>query len=329
MYIIALEVVVVVERLTSNLPALKGRSVVSMMEWTPEEIIQLLNTAQWMKGNRDTVQSRGVLAGKHVALLFELPSTRTRVSFQVAISMLGAEPVWLDWGSSQLGRGESLEDTARVLSRYVDAIVVRAHRHETVQALRRYATVPVFNALTDRAHPFQVLADAMTIREELGGWSGIKLSYLGDGNNMAHSYLVIGAKLGMDITIATPEGYEPLSEIVQWARGEATLTGGSVTITGNPEQAVFGADVVATDVFVSMGDSGDLDRKRELMEAFQINRTRMQLAKPQAIFLHCLPAHRGEEVTADVIDGPQSKVFDQAENRLWVQMAGLAHTLGA
>ncbi len=317
-----------VEQLTVSLPALKGRSVVSMMEWTPEEIKQILNTAQWMKGNRETVQSRRVLAGKHVALLFELPSTRTRVSFQVAISMLGAESVSLDWGSSQLGRGESLEDTARVLSRYVDGIVVRAHRHETVQALRRHATVPVFNALTDRAHPFQILADAMTIREELGGWSGIKVSYLGDGNNMAHSYMVIGAKLGMDITIATPIEYQPLPQIVEWARGEASLTGGSITITDNPERALFGADVVTTDVFVSMGDEGDLDRKRHLMQGFQINRNFMKLAKPQAIFLHCLPAHRGEEVTAEVIDGPQSKVFDQAENRLWVQMAGLSHTLG-
>lgn len=328
MYIIALGVVVVVERLTAELPALKGRSVVSMNEWTPEEIIQVLNTAQWMKGNRDTVQARKVLAGKHVALLFELPSTRTRVSFQVAISMLGAEPVWLDWGSSQLGRGESLADTARVLSRYVEGIVVRAHRHDTVQELRRHATVPVFNALTDRSHPFQVLADTMTIREELGGWSGIKLAYLGDGNNMAHSYLTIGAKLGMDVTIAAPEGYQPLPYIVEWARNEALMTGGAVTVTTNPEEAVFGADVVATDVFVSMGDGGDLDAKRTLMEPFQVNQDMMHLAKPQAIFLHCLPAHRGEEVTAEVIDGPQSKVFDQAENRLWVQMASLAQTLG-
>ncbi len=316
-----------VERVTADLPALKGRSVVSLMEWTPEEIRQLLKTAQWMKANRNVVETRNLLSGKHVALLFELPSTRTRVSFQVALGSLGAEMVWMDWGSTQLGRGESLEDTARVLSRYVDGIVVRAKKHETVQVLRRFTTIPVFNALTDRAHPFQVLADALTISEEFGGCSEIKLSYLGDGNNMAHSYLVIGAKLGMHVTIATPKGYGPSPEVVKWARAESAMTGGSVTITDDPEQAVFGADVVATDVFVSMGDEGDTDNKRILMQKFQVNDKLMALAKSQAIFLHCLPAHRGEEVTGSVIDGLQSKVWDQAENRLWVQKSTLAHVL--
>ncbi|PSR32255.1 MAG: ornithine carbamoyltransferase [Sulfobacillus benefaciens] len=316
-----------VERMTAELPALKGRSVVSLMEWTPEEIRQLLKTAQWMKANRKVADTAELLSGKHVALLFELPSTRTRVSFQVAIGQLGAEMVWMDWGSTQLGRGESLEDTARVLSRYVDGIVVRAKKHETVQVLRRFTTIPVFNALTDRAHPFQVLADALTIAEEFGGWSDIKLAYLGDGNNMAHSYLVIGAKLGMHVSIAAPKGFEPAHEVVEWARNESAMTGGSVTVTNDPEQAVFGADVLATDVFVSMGDEGDLDRKREVMQKFQVNQQLMGLAKSQAIFLHCLPAHRGEEVTAEVIDGPQSKVWDQAENRLWVQKSTLAHVL--
>lgn len=310
-----------------KLPDLKGRSVLSLTEWTPTEVKQVLMTAQWMKNNPKVAEMRYALAGKSVAMIFELPSTRTRVSFQVAIDSLGASPVLLDWQDSQLGRGEPISDTARVLSRYVDGIVIRCRDHEMVQQLRRWATVPVYNALTESAHPFQVLADALTIWERLGYVSGAKLTYVGDGNNMANSYLVIGAKLGMHVTVASPADYQPSAEVVNWAKAEADMTGGSITVMTDPEQAVFGADAVATDVFVSMGAPEDVEKKRVIMAPYQVNADLLKLAKPDALFLHCLPAHRGEEVTAEVLEGPQSVVFDQAENRLHVQKSVLYHTL--
>lgn len=315
-----------VERLHEKQTELKGRSVLSLMEWTPNEIKHVLMTAQWMKANPKVAEMRYALAGKSVAMIFELPSTRTRVSFQVAIEGLGASVVLLNWQDSQLGRGEPIADTARVLSRYVDGIVIRCHDHNMVQELRKWSDVPVFNALTERAHPFQALADALTVWEHKGYVSGAKLTYVGDGNNMAHSYMVVGAKLGMHITIASPKDYAPDSDIVRWAQAEAVMTGGSVTVTEDPEQAVFGADAVATDVFVSMGDTADTVKKSLLMP-YQVNAGLMKLAKSDALFMHCLPAHRGEEVTEEVLEGSQSVVFDQAENRLFVQKSALYHTL--
>lgn len=315
-----------VERVSAKEMRVQGRSVISLKEWTPAEIKQVLMTAQWMKANPKVAEIQYALRGKSVAMIFELPSTRTRVSFQVAIQSLGAAPVILDWENSQLGRGEPIEDTARVLSRYVDALVVRAKSHEMVQQLQKWATVPVFNALTDAAHPFQVLADALTIWENTGYLAGAKLTYVGDGNNMANSYLVIGAKLGMHVSVACPAGWMPKEDVVAYAQQEAEVTGGSIHITSDPEQAVFGADAVATDVFVSMGDE-DSEQKREALKPYQVNARLMAMAKSNAIFLHCLPAHRGEEVTADVLEGPQSVVFDEAENRLHVQKSVLYHTL--
>jgi ornithine carbamoyltransferase len=318
-----------VERLTETMADLAGRSVVSLKEWTPSEIKSVLMTAAWMKSNPKVAPVRYALAGKSVAMIFELPSTRTRVSFQVAIQSLGASPVILDWGESQLGRGEPISDTARVMSRYVDGIVIRCRSHETVQEFKRYASVPVFNALTDQAHPFQALADALTLWERHGRIAGLKFAYFGDGqNNMAYSYLTIGAKLGMHVTIAAPKAYQPEAEIVEWASKEAVITGGSVTITDDPMQAANAADAITTDVFVSMGqDQEAAFKKRDLM-AYQVNERLMQAAKRDAIFLHCLPAHRGEEVTEAVLEGPQSAVWDQAENRLFVQKAALLQTLG-
>ncbi len=318
-----------VERLTETMAELAGRSILSLKEWTPSEIKSVLMTASWMKSNPKVAQVRYALAGKSVAMIFELPSTRTRVSFQVAIQSLGAAPVILDWGESQLGRGEPIADTARVMSRYVDGIVIRSRSHETVQEFKRFATVPIYNALTDKAHPFQALADALTTWERQGRLAGLKFAYFGDGqNNMAHSYLVIGAKLGMHMTIAAPGAYQPDAEVVEWARQEALVTGGSVTISDDPKQAAEGVDVIATDVFISMGDSVDAPTKRQELSPFQVNAALMKLAKPDAIFLHCLPAHRGEEVTDEVLEGPQSAVWDQAENRLYVQKAALLQTLG-
>lgn len=315
-----------VERLLANEAGLQGRSVVSLKDWSPTEIKQVLMTAKWMKFNPKIAEIQYALKGKSVAMIFELPSTRTRVSFQVAIQSLGAAPVILDWQDSQLGRGEPIEDTARVLSRYVEALVVRARSHEMVQTLQKWATIPVFNALTDQAHPFQVLADALTIWEHVGYLSGSKLAYVGDGNNMANSYMIIGAKLGMHVRIACPEKWWPAQGVIAYAQQEAEMTGGSVQVMTDPEQAVFGADAVATDVFVSMGDE-DTAEKRSQLNAYQVNSQLMAKAKAQAIFLHCLPAHRGEEVSEDVLEGPQSVVFDEAENRLHVQKSVLYHTL--
>lgn len=315
-----------VERVSAKEMRVQGRSVISLKEWTPTEIKQVLMTAQWMKANPKIAEIQYALRGKSVAMIFELPSTRTRVSFQVAIQSLGAAPVILDWENSQLGRGEPIEDTARVLSRYVDAMVVRAKSHEMVQVLQKWATVPVFNALTDAAHPFQVLADALTIWEHTGYLAGAKLAYVGDGNNMANSYLVIGAKLGMHVSVACPAGWMPPADVVAYAQQEAAMTGGSIHVTTDPEQAVFGSDAVATDVFVSMGDA-ESGEKRTALAPYQVNARLLAMAKSSAVFLHCLPAHRGEEVTADVLEGPQSVVFDEAENRLHVQKSVLYHTL--
>ncbi len=318
-----------VERLTETVVPVGGRSILTLKEWTPSEIRGILTTAAWMKANPKVAHVRYALAGKSVAMIFELPSTRTRVSFQVAIQSLGAAPVILDWGESQLGRGEPIADTARVMSRYVDGIVIRCRSHQTVQEFARWASVPIFNALTGKAHPFQALADALTLWECQKRLSGLKFAYLGDGsNNMALSYLTIGAKLGMQVTIATAKGYWPAAEVVDWAREEALVTGGAITVTDDPEQAVFGVDAVATDVFVSMGEPGDPAAKQRDLMPYQVNAKTMNLAKPEAVFLHCLPAHRDEEVTDEVIEGPHSVVWDQAENRLYVQKAALLQTLG-
>lgn len=316
-----------VERITETSGSLAGRSVLSLQEWTPTEIKSLLMTANWLKSNPNVAQIRYALAGKSIAMVFELPSTRTRVSFQVAAQMLGAAPIFLSWQESQLGRGEPIADTARVLSRYVDGIVLRCRHHETLQELGKWSSVPVYNALTDKAHPFQALADVLTLWERRGQLAGAKLAYVGDGNNMAHSYMVVGAKLGMNVSIASPAAYAPDASVVEWARQEAEITGGSVTLTEDPEQAVFGVDAVATDVFVSMGQDNS-EAKRSVLMPYQVNTRLMSLAKPEAIFLHCLPAHRGDEVTEEVLEGPQSAVWDEAENRLHVQKSALLQTLG-
>lgn len=307
---------------------LKNRSVLSLMEWSPAEIQRVLYTARVMKQEPHSPAFRHALEGQHVALIFELPSTRTRVSFQVAVESLGAKAVVFEWNQSQLGRGEPIRDTARVLSRYVSGVVVRARQHETLQEWRQWASCPVFNALTHRMHPFQVLADVMTIWEKLGTMRGIKLAFLGDGNNMANSLLVLGAKLGMEVWVASPEAFQPDPHIVHWAEQEAALTGATIHVVDDPEAAVHHADVVATDVFSSMADDPAETRiKQAAMAPFQVNAPLMSLAKPEAIFLHCLPAHRGEEVTSEVLEGPHSAIFDEAENRLWVQKSVLYHVL--
>jgi len=269
-----------------------------------------------------------VMEGKAVAVIFEKPSLRTRVSFEVGIAQLGATPVIVDALTTHFGRGESMADAARALSRYVDAIVLRTHADERLRELAGYATVPVVNALTDGFHPCQMLADLMTIRQKLGATAGRTMAYLGDGdNNMANSYLLGGATAGMHVRIAAPEGFKPSSEILDQAAVIAAGTGGSVTVLTDPHEAVKEVDVVATDTWTSMGMEGDgLDRVTPFLP-YQINADLLRNV-PHAIVLHCLPAHRGEEITDEVMDGPQSVVFDQTENRLHAQKALLSFLSG-
>jgi ornithine carbamoyltransferase len=264
------------------------------------------------------------LEGKAVAVLFEKPSLRTRVSFEVGIAQLGATPVIVDAQTTHFGRGESMADAARALSRYVDAIVIRTFADTRIAELAEYASVPVVNALTDGYHPCQVLADLMTIRAHLGGTAGKSIAYLGDGsNNMANSYLLGGTTAGMHVRVASPVGFTPAEHIVERAKEIAEQTGGSVALLTDPHEAVAGVDVVATDTWTSMGMENDgIDRITPFLP-YQINGELIK-AVPQAIVLHCLPAHRGEEITDEVMDGPQSVVFDQTENRLHAQKALLA-----
>ena len=289
---------------------------------TAAEQAEVLDLAAALKTSR--YDGPKPLAGKAVAVVFEKPSTRTRLSFEVGIAELGAHPVVLDAQSTQLGRGETIEDTARVLSRYVSAIVIRTFGDDRIRALAAASDVPVVNALTDGFHPCQVLADLQTVRERKGRTEGLVLTYLGDGaNNMAHSYLLGGALAGMEVRIGAPAGYQPDPEVV--ARAERL--GGSVLVTDDPAKAVAGADVLATDVWVSMGMSGAEQRLADLAP-YSLDEDALARAADDAVVLHCLPAHRGEEIAAAVIDGPQSAVWDEAENRLHAQKALLTWLLG-
>ena len=264
------------------------------------------------------------LEGRVLALIFEKPSTRTRVSFEVAMKELGGEVVVMDSASSQLGRGETVADTARVLSRYVDAIMLRTTAEDKLHELAQYADVPVINGLTDQSHPCQIMADIMTIREHKGGIEGLKIAWLGDGNNVAASFIHGAAQFGYALDLACPETLFPQPRLVEWARQK----GAHLRITTDPAQALDQADVVVTDTWVSMGDE-DAKHRLELLSDYQVNAGAMAKAKPDAIFMHCLPAHRGEEVTDEVIDGPQSVVLDEAENRLHAQKGVLLWCLKA
>jgi ornithine carbamoyltransferase len=257
------------------------------------------------------------LAGKTLAMIFEKPSTRTRVSFEVGIRQLGGEPVVLEQAGSQLGRGETVADTARVLSRYVDAIMIRTTKEENLLEMAEHASVPVINGLTDRTHPCQLMADVMTVEEHRGPIAGKVVAWSGDGNNMATSWMHAAVRFGFELRLACPEQLEPPRDMLKWAADQ----GGRVLVTPNVEAAVSGADAVVTDVWVSMGDEDEAATKQRhnLLRGYQVDERLMALAREDAVFLHCLPAHRGEEVTAGVIDGPQSVVWDEAENRLHAQ----------
>jgi ornithine carbamoyltransferase len=256
-------------------------------------------------------------------MIFQKPSTRTRVSFEVGISHLGGTGLYLAAGDLQLGRGETIRDTALVLSRYLDGIMIRTYSQADVDELAEHADIPVINGLTDEFHPCQALADVMTIRERLGGFEGVRVAYLGDGNNVCHSLMVACAKLGMDFVAATPAGYEPDEEVVGWARA-AAASGASVELTRDPEAAASGADVLYTDVWTSMGQDEERERRLRDLAAYRVDEGALGLTSERAVVMHCLPAHYGEEVTEDVLHGPRSAAWDQAENRLHAQKALMA-----
>jgi ornithine carbamoyltransferase len=293
---------------------------------SPAELIALLDTADAFKADRNGYKP---LAGKAVAAVFEKNSTRTRLSFEVGIAQLGGQPVIVDGRTSQLGREETIEDTSRVLSRYVDAVAIRTFAQRRINALASVSTVPVINALTDEFHPCQVLADLQTIRERLGRLAGVTLTYLGDGaNNMSHSLMLGGATAGLHVRISSPLGFDPRPDIALAAKARAEMTGGSVELISDPQVAVAGSDVLVTDTWTSMGQENDgLDRVGPF-RPYQINRQLLAAANNGAIVLHCLPAHRGWEITDEVLDGPASAVWDEAENRLHAQKALLAFLMG-
>jgi ornithine carbamoyltransferase len=299
---------------------MQKRDFLAVTDFTREEIARLFELAERMK--RRTYRETP-LAGKTLAMIFAKSSTRTRVSFETGTFQLGGQALFLSSRDIQIGRGEPIPDTARVLSRYVHGIMIRTFDHGEVEELARCATIPVINGLTDLSHPCQVLADLFTVREALGGWEGKRIAWIGDGNNMANSWLEAAAILGFELRLACPEGYEPDREKFERASQRAT-----VVVTEVPEEAVEGAHVVNTDVWASMGQETEAESRRNAFKGYTVDADLMKLADPKAIFLHCLPAHRGEEVSNDVIEGKQSRVWDEAENRLHVQKALLATLMG-
>jgi ornithine carbamoyltransferase len=296
------------------------RDFLSIADFSRAELLVLFQLAERMRRGEYTSNP---LAGKTLAMIFMKASTRTRVSFEVGTFQLGGHALFLSPRDVQLGRGEPIADTARVLSRYVDGIMIRTFAHQDVEELSRFADVPVINGLTDLLHPCQILADILTIRQHLGTVEGKKVAWIGDGNNMANSWINAAYRLGFDLAIACPEGYEPADHLLARAREHARIT-----LTRDPEEAIAGAHVVNTDVWASMGQEDEQKKRERDFSGFTVNKALMKLAADDAIFLHCLPAHRGEEVTADVIDGPQSRVWDEAENRLHIQKAIMAVLMG-
>ncbi|MFZ5627296.1 MAG: ornithine carbamoyltransferase [Bacillota bacterium] len=304
--------------------AMQGRDFLCMSDYTGEELKEMIALALHLKKEQKMGVSHPILQGKTLAMIFRKSSTRTRVSFEVGMYQLGGYPLFLSSNDIQLGRGEPIADTARVLSRMVDGIMIRTFAQAEVEELAQFADVPVINGLTDLLHPCQVLADLMTIQEYKGKLAGLKLAYVGDGNNMAHSLLIGGAKMGMKVAVASPEGYLPQAEIVAKAQAFAAESGGEILVTTDPVEAVKDADVVYTDVWASMGQEAEAEERARIFRPYQVNEELVAKARADYLFLHCLPAHRGEEVTAGVIDGPNSVVFDEAENRLHAQKALLA-----
>ncbi|HET7236487.1 MAG TPA: ornithine carbamoyltransferase [Actinomycetota bacterium] len=302
------------------------RDFLSVDDLAPEELSSVLDLSAKVKAQPGDYAAR--MAGRSVAMVFEKPSTRTRVSFEIAIASSGGHPVALSGAELQLGRGETIEDTGRVLSRYVDAIVLRTFEQERLEVLASASTVPVVNALSDFEHPCQCLADLLTVRETKGDLAGLTLTYLGDGNNVTHSLLLGGVKAGMHVRAGTPPGFEPIPQVMHRAAEIAASTGGSATVMPDPVEASRDADVLYTDVWASMGQEAEADERALVFPAYALDRGKVEVAKPDAIVMHCLPAHRGQEITDEVIDGPRSVVWDQAENRMHTQKALLLWLLG-
>ena len=303
---------------------MKGRSLGSLYDLTREEIEEILKASESLKLQLLRGEEHPLLKGKTLAMIFEKPSTRTRVSFEVGMWQLGGYALYLSASDLQLGRGETIADTAQTLSRYVNGIMARVFAHQIILDLIKYSSVPVINGLSDFSHPCQGLADLFTIHEKKGRLSGLKLAYVGDGNNVAHSLLYGCSKMGMNITLACPKGYEPDPEVVSKAKEEGKETGSKVKVTNDPKEAVKQADIVYTDVWASMGKEKEREKRVKVFKPYQVNGKLVREAKKDYLFMHCLPAHRGEEVTDEVADSKNSVIFDQAENRLHTQKALLA-----
>jgi len=296
---------------------------------TTEEIEDILTLSAELKEKQKNRQMDCPLIGRTLGMFFEKPSTRTRVSFEVGIYQLGGQAIVLPVSDLQIGRGETISDTARVLSRYIDAIVIRTFEHKIVEEWADHASIPVINGLTDMHHPCQALADVFTIKEKKGSIKGLKLTYIGDGNNVAHSLIEICSKTGVDISLACPKGYEPDKKIVKSAIEDAKKQGSKVEILSDPQKAAKDADVLYTDVWASMGQEKEHKKRLKIFKDYQLNKKLLKSAKPDALVMHCLPAHRGEEITEEALEGKNSVIFDQAENRLHTQKAVMVRLITA
>jgi ornithine carbamoyltransferase len=303
---------------------LKGRSFTRIAAWPQDELATLLDLADELKAERARRRELRLLPGRTIGLIFHKPSTRTRVAFEVGIAELGGMALFLPASELQLARGESYRDTALVLSRFLSALMIRTYEQAEVEEFAEHASIPVINGLTDLAHPLQALADAMTLRERFGTFEGIRLAYVGDGNNVCHSLMRLAARFGIQFTAATPTGYEPDEQVVAGAREDADLSGGRVELTRDPRAAVRGAHAVYTDVWTSMGQDEDRERRLRDLERYRVDADLLALADPEGVAMHCLPAHVGEEIAADVLYGPRCVAWEQAENRLHTQKALMA-----
>lgn len=304
------------------------KHLISLNDLSKDEILQILDLAIKLKQDNKNGVTHHILKGKSMGMIFSKSSTRTRISFEVGMYQLGGNALFLSSNDIQLGRGESIYDTAKVLSRYLDGIMIRTFDHQDVLDLAQYGSIPIINGLTDDEHPCQILADLLTIYEHKGKLQGLKLAYVGDGNNIAHSILHGCSKVGMNVAIATPPDYACDDKIVQQAKDASKLSGSEVIITNDPVEAVTGADVVYTDTWTSMGQEAEKEERRKIFIPYQVNKELFSHTNQGSIFLHCLPAYRGEEVTGDIIDGSMSVIFDEAENRLHAQKAVMALLMG-
>jgi len=300
------------------------KHLLTLQDWSEDDIYQCLSLALKLKEMQKGGMAQTALKGKTLAMIFAKSSTRTRVSFEVGTTQLGGSALFLSTSDIQLGRGEPISDTAKVLSRMVDGIMIRTFKQSDLEALAQHGSIPIINGLTDEFHPCQVLADLLTIYEKKGTLKGLKLAFVGDGNNMAHSLMIGCSKLGIDVSIASPDGYKPNPTYTAWSVANADMHGSKVTVCTDPLEACKDADVLYTDVWASMGQESETEHRKKAFKGYQINTDCLAVAKKDCIFLHCLPAHRGEEVTTEVIDGEHSVVFDEAENRLHAQKAVMA-----